>query len=247
MQAFGVLRTLPPALSDNRPDRDRHLRTPARHEAPRRHPVDDLIHRIEHEVETLMDEHWPQPGASRPRSQRRKSAFGNRCVEHALRAKTFDQARRCSEDTCLAVGADPVDENAGIKLHRLPLGNIDRLSETQARAARTRLLGNGALSRQHVQNGPGRASDCPPPKLGVTLWVKRVTTFAYSPDQLLEMTLRMSAKPARLAEAIAVRISASTSRSMRSSSLRSTTPSSRLRITTMGSRAFQRWISAASR
>jgi hypothetical protein len=54
-----------------------------------------------------------------------------------------------------------------------------------------------------VQNGPGRASDCPPPKLGVTLWVKRVTTLAYSPDQLLEMTLRMSAKPARLAEAIA--------------------------------------------
>src|SRR5207244_1331215 len=95
------------------------------------------------------------PGASRPRSQRRKPAFGNRCVEHALRAKTFDQARRCSEDTCLAVGADPVDENAGIKLHRLPLGSIDRLSETQARAARTRLLGNRALSHQHCSEWSG--------------------------------------------------------------------------------------------
>src|SRR5215475_15517682 len=102
-----------------------------------------------------MDEHWPQPGASCPRGQRGKSAFGNGCIEHALRAKTFDQARRCSEDSCLAIGADPVDENTRIKLHRLPLGGIDRLSEIQARAARTRLLGNGALSHQHCSEWPG--------------------------------------------------------------------------------------------
>src|SRR5262245_25562634 len=155
MQAFGVLRALAPALSDNRPDRDRHLRTPARHETPRRHPVDDLVHRIEHEVEALMDEHWPQPGASCPRGQCRKSGFGNWCIEYALRAKTFDQARGRSEDSRLAVGADPIDENAGIKLHRLALGGIDRLSETQARAARTRLLGNGALSHQHCSEWSG--------------------------------------------------------------------------------------------
>src|SRR5262249_16161020 len=155
MQAFGVLRTLAPAFSYNRPDRHRHLRPPARHEAPRRHPVNDLVDRIEHEVEALMDEHRPQPGASRPRGQRRKSAFGNWCIQRALRAKTFDQARCRSEDSRLAVGADPVDENTRIKLHRLALGGIDRLSEIQARAARTRLLSNGALSHQHCSEWPG--------------------------------------------------------------------------------------------
>src|SRR5262245_62310943 len=155
MQAFGVLRTLAPALSDDRSYRHRHLRPPARHKAPRRHPVDDLVDRIEHEVEALMDEHRPQPGASRPRGQRRKSAFGNRGIEHALSAKTFDQARGRSEDSRLAVGADPIDENTRIKLHRLALGGIDRLSEIQARAARTRLLGNGALSRQHCSEWHG--------------------------------------------------------------------------------------------
>src|SRR5262249_45771388 len=107
------------------------------------------------EVEALMDKHRPQPGASRPRGQRRKSAFRDRCIEHALRAKTFDQARGRSEDSRLAVGADPVDENAGIKLHRLPLGGIDRLSKTQARAARARLFGNGALSHQHCSEWSG--------------------------------------------------------------------------------------------
>src|SRR5262249_5846797 len=109
----------------------------------------------EHEVEALMDEHRPQPGASRPRGQRRKAAFGNRCIEDALRPKTFDQARGRSEDSCLAVGADPVDETASLKLHRLLLGRIGRLSETQARAARTRLLGNGALSHQHSSEWSG--------------------------------------------------------------------------------------------
>src|SRR5262249_32896775 len=79
----------------------------------------------------------------------------NRCIEHALRTKTFDQARGRSEDSRLAVGADPVDENARIKVHRQPLGSIDRLSETQTRAARTRLLGNGALSHQHCSEWSG--------------------------------------------------------------------------------------------
>src|SRR5258708_16243332 len=107
MQALGVLWTLAPALSDNRSDRDRHLRTPARHKTPRRHPVDDLVHRIEHEVEALMDEHWPQPGAACPRGQRGTSAFVNRCIETALSAKTFQQAPGRPEHTRLALAAEP--------------------------------------------------------------------------------------------------------------------------------------------
>src|SRR5262245_66666994 len=146
VQALGVLRTLAPALSDNRPDRHRHLRPPARHEGPGRHPVDDLVDRIEHEVEALMDEHRPQSGASRPRGQRRKSAFGDRRIEHTLMAKAFDQAGGRSEDSCLTVGTDPVDENAWVKLHSLPLGSIDRLSKVQARAALARLFSKVALS-----------------------------------------------------------------------------------------------------
>src|SRR5262245_11593961 len=62
METLGVLRPLPPALADDRTDRHGHLRAATRHETPRRHPVDHLVHRIEHEVEPLVNDHRAQAG-----------------------------------------------------------------------------------------------------------------------------------------------------------------------------------------
>ena len=136
VQALGVLRPLAPALADDGPDRHRHFGPPAGHEAPRRHPVDDLVDRIEHEIEPLVDDHGAQPGIAcacgqRGESRLRRSVCRTRAGRRNVRLGPLSCRR-----SRLGVGADPVDEDVGIELHRLPQRGIDRLRETQRRAAR---------------------------------------------------------------------------------------------------------------
>src|SRR5262249_16603167 len=158
-----------------------------------------------------------------------------------------DQPGRRPEDAGGAVGADAVDEHTRVELEGLPQAGVDRLREAQARGAPRRGLGRRALSRQHVPNGPGPASACPPRKMGLMPLAKPSMAPAYSPDQLLARIPGISAKSARLAVAMAAWTSMSTSRSSRSSSPRSIAPTSCLRIVNTGSRAFHCSTSSAER
>src|SRR5262249_36768301 len=135
----------------------------------------------------------------------------------------------------------------GVELEGLTQAAIDGLGKAQARHAARRSFGDPGVARQHVQNGPGLASVCPPWKIGVAPLVKRSITGAYSPDQLPDMMLRKSGNAARLAAAMAAWTSASTSRSSLSRSPAFMSPAMTLRIVTTGSRAFQRSTSPAVR
>src|SRR5262249_36186919 len=153
-----------------------------------------------------------EPGSAGRRRQRRQSRFGDRRVENTFLPEALHEAGRGSEDSRAAVGADAVDEHTGIELHRLPERGVHRLGEAEScRADRRRL--RTLISYQHRQNGPSRASGCPPSNVRIGRWVNRWTAGPYSPDQLLSMIVEKSAKSARLAAATAALISASISAS----------------------------------
>ena len=109
-----------------------------------------------------------RPVVERKGSTRRPAppALGDRGIKDPLGAKTARRAPRSYRNSCLAVGADPVDEDAWIELFPwLPLAAFTDCAKPKLVLPALAVSGTLLSRRQHVQNGPVRASDCPPPKL----------------------------------------------------------------------------------
>src|SRR5262249_1489096 len=199
-----MLRSLPPALAYDRPYGDRHLGTAPGHETPRRHPIDDLIDRIKHEVEALMDEDRAHPGACRTGCQRAEPRFRNRRIKYPLCTELRHEPSRRAENSRRTVRADAKNEYFGIKLERLPQGRVNRLRKVQTCAGHSQLPCPVLIWLiPECQNGPGRTSSWSPANSEASSVVNFCTIGEYSFDQLLATSFAKSAGLALLAVSIA--------------------------------------------
>ena len=109
-----MLGPLAPTLADDGPDGHRHFGASTGHQPPRRHPVDHLVHGIEHEIEPLVHDHGAQPGIGCARRQRGDPGFGDRGVEHALGAELVHEPCCGAEYPGGGIRANSTHEDIGI-------------------------------------------------------------------------------------------------------------------------------------